>query len=166
MPSLFSCALSGCEEGVSGISSWFVLWLLWVSFLCVISLLLMLFFFILIQITMPVFGTFWFVLILFDVSENHNPIACMSTGLGSIVNPLTLNSLTKKKWCGIWEVLKNKASTLKGPWDVLWHLRTSEAEESRRNVAGLLFSFSTFCWARGVVLLKKYYHCIENWCES
>jgi len=56
----------------------------------------MLFFFIVIQMTVPVFGTFWLVLLLFEVSENHYTVASMSTGLGSTVNPLALNSLAKK----------------------------------------------------------------------
>lgn len=103
----------------------------------------MLFFFILIQMTMPVFGTFWFGLMLFKVSENHYPVASMSTGSGPTVNPLALNSLAKKKWSGIWEVLKIMASTLKRQWDILCGWGEQEGKSS-------------------AFLLKKCSHCLEN----
>lgn len=143
---------------LSSIWSRSILWLSWVTFLCVIPLLFMLFFFILIQMTMPVFGIFWFGLMLFKVSENHYPVASMSTGSGPTVNPLALNSLAKKKWSGIWEALKIMASTLKRQIFCV-------AEESRREKVWLL-SFCILCLLLGkgcsAFLLKKYSHCLEN----
>lgn len=136
MPSVSSHSLSGCEEGVfSPVSQADLLSGCHESPFYVSSLSCSCCsFFILIQMIMLVFGTFWFVLMLSEVSDNHYPIASMSISLGSTVNPLALNYLSKKKLNGIWEVLKNIISTLK-ICEIF-----CVAEESRREKVGLLSS--------------------------
>lgn len=61
-------------------------------------------FFILMQMTMLVLGTFWLVLGIFEVSENHYLIASTGRELGPNV---ALSSLAKK-----WEVESGRSSKI------------------------------------------------------
>lgn len=98
----------------------------------------------LIERTMLVFGTLCFIMMLFGVVQNHYPIDSM--GSGSSVNPLALNSLAKKKWSAIWEVLKKTANTL---WE--WVRCSVWLRKAGGKRQGFCHSaFSTFCWARDV----------------